>query len=100
MLDGFPVAGLTAPALVSLFVVLLYFGRIVPKARLDEKTEEATRWRLAYEAERDARAAADAQSRELLEVTRTTQAFIKAVFANSERIRSQEENPDETTIPT
>lgn len=92
MVDGIPIADLTATTLLGIAVLLLLAGRIVPRATLQDKTKEAEQWRLAYEAEREARAASDSQSAELLELAKTTHAFIAAVFRNSERIRESGDN--------
>lgn len=95
MLDGIPIGDLTAPSLLGLAVLLLMTGRIVARSVYQDKAAEAEKWRLAYEKEREAREASDAQTAELLEVTKTTHAFITAIFYNSERIRrSGEGEPD------
>lgn len=99
MIDGIPLIGLTAPTLLGLAVLLLLTGRLVPRSTLMDKAREADQWRKAYEAEREARAALDAHATELLEVAKTTQAFITAVFENSERIR-QTGGPNEASRST
>lgn len=87
MLDGIPILDLTPAALLGITVVLLLTGRIVPRAILQDKIEEAGQWRTAYEKEREARATADRQTAELLEVSRTTKKLLEAIFLNSERFR-------------
>ena len=82
MFEGFPVADLTAPGLLGLAILLLLFGKIVPRSTLQDKIEECNRWREAYEKERDARALADAQTAELLELAKTTNSVISAVFSD------------------
>lgn len=93
MLGDIAVGNLTASGLLGLAVMLLLTGRIVPRVTLQDKIQECERWRLAYEAEREARATSDKQTSELLEVAKTTQHFITAVFTNSERLRQSGE-PD------
>ena len=88
---GIPLTGLTAPALLSIVFLLFITGRIWTDKAYQEKAAEAERWRLAYEAEREARSTSDSQTRELLEVARTTQALITGVYTNSERIRQSGE---------
>ena len=88
MLDGIPLADLTAPTLLGIAVLLLLIGRIVPRSSLMDKRDEADRWRQAYEAEREARATSDSQTAELLEVSRTTHDLIVALLKSSEKIRS------------
>lgn len=80
MLEGVPLVGLTAPSLLGVFVLLMFLGKIVPRAALIDKQKEADQWREAYEAERQARASSDSQTIELLEVSKTTHAISVAMF--------------------
>lgn len=86
-LMGLPLVGLTAPALLGLTVLLLLTGRLIPRINYLDKATESEKWRQAFEAEREARKASDAQTAELLEVAKTTHNIIVAVFHNSELIR-------------
>lgn len=90
MLEGVPLVGLTAPGLLGLAILLLLTGRIVPRSTLMDKIAEANQWRLAYEAEREARATSDAQTSELLEVSKTTHTITVAMF---DAIRHQTGGP-------
>lgn len=85
LLGGLPLTELTASALLGLAILMILRGKIWTDAAYQEKTKESERWRLAYEAEREARQTSDAQTAELLELAKTTHSFIKAVFVNSER---------------
>lgn len=87
MLDGIPIANLTPPVLLGIAVLLMLFGRIVPRSTLQDKIEEAERWRQAYEAEKEARVTSDAQTAELLELAKTTHNVIVAMFSTTERMR-------------
>lgn len=87
MLDGIPVVGLTAPALLGIAVLLLLLGKIVPRSTLMDKSEEAERWRKAYEAEKEARATSDAQTVELLELAKTSHNILVAMFGTAERMQ-------------
>lgn len=91
MLEGMPLADLTAPTLLGVAVLLLLFGKLVPRATLMDKKEEAQRWREAYEKEREGRALSEAQSAELLELSKTTYNVIVAMFETAERIRNTDE---------
>lgn len=84
--DGFPIVGLTAPTLLGITVYLLLTGRIVPRSTLRDKAQESENWRLAFEAERTARIASDAQTAQLLETAKTSQAVMTAIF---EVVRAQ-----------
>jgi len=83
VLDGVPLVGLSAPALLSIVVILLLTGRLVPRTTLLDKAKESDRWREAYEKEREARGASDSQTRELLEVSKTTHHIVQALFHNT-----------------
>jgi hypothetical protein len=64
------VLDLTSSGLLGLAVIMILTGLIVPRRTHVDKSLEADRWREAYEVEREARAVAEAQSRELIERTR------------------------------
>lgn len=83
---GIPLSGMTAPALLSVAILMLLTGRLWTNAAYQQKVKEAEHWRQAYEAEREARITAEGQNGELLELAKTTYSFITATFANSERI--------------
>jgi len=78
MLDGIHVIDLTPSVLLGVTVLLLLTGRLIPRVTLNDKAAESERWREAYEKEREARAASDAQTQELLEVAHLTHAIINA----------------------
>ena len=80
MFEGIPLVGLTAPTLLGIAILLLLVGRIVPRATLEDKKQEAADWKAAYETEREARIKSDAQTGELLEVSKTTHAITVAMF--------------------
>lgn len=86
MIEGIPLAGLTAPALLGLAVLMLLRGKIWSDAAYKEKREEADRWREAYEREREARDYSESHTEELLELAKTSHAVLTAMFQNSERI--------------
>jgi hypothetical protein len=87
MFDGIPLGNYTPQALLGITVLLVVLGWLVPRKTLQDKASEAERWRLAYEAERAARATADAQTAELLELAKTTHDIIIAMFGTTERVR-------------
>ena len=87
IIDGIPVAGLSAPALLGLAVLLLLVGRIVPKRTLDDKAAEAEKWREAYETERESRQQVESHYMELQELAKTTHAVLVAMFDTIEKTR-------------
>jgi hypothetical protein len=86
MLDGISLIGLTPAGLLLIVVLMVITGRLVPRYVYQQKADEADRWRAAYEVERTARATSEAQTRELLEMAKTSEKFFSAVFESSERI--------------
>ena len=92
MIDGVSIIGLTPGALCLLAVLMVLTGRLIPRATYQEKAKEADQWRSAYEVEREARVKSDAQTRELLELAKTSQSFLQSVFEHSERLKSGDSN--------
>lgn len=87
VIDGLPLVGLSAPVLLGIAVLMLLTGRLWTNAAYLQKCKESDQWREAYEKEREARIQSDHQTGELLELAKTTNSFIMAVFTNSERVR-------------
>lgn len=94
MIDGIPIASLTPSFLLGIAVLMLLTGRLVPRATLQDKAKEAEEWKQAYELERTARTTADAQTRELLEVAKTSEAVLTAVYKQSELQRVRNDDAD------
>jgi hypothetical protein len=88
MIEGVSIIGLTPAGLLLLAVLMVFTGRLVPRATLRDTQIERDKWRQAYEGERDARAISDAQTRELLEVAKTSRQLLESVYTNSEKIKS------------
>lgn len=87
MIEGIPIIDLTAPALLGVAILMLLLGKLVPWTTYQEKIKEAERWREAYEAEHQARLVSDAQTTELLEVTKSTHDVLSAIFGSGIRTR-------------
>lgn len=85
MLDGINLIGLTPAGLLLIAVLMVLTGRLVPRATYLDKAKEADQWRTAYEASELSRSTSEAQTRELLEVAKTSAAFLAAVYEHSER---------------
>ena len=84
MLDGIPIVSLTPSVLLGICVLLVFLGRLVPRSVLLDKAKEADKWRQAYEAERNARTLADAQTTELLEVAKATHGILDAIVNDAD----------------
>ena len=80
---GIPLDKLSAPTIVVLVVLMILFRLLIPRATYKEKCKESDYWREAYYAEREARTKSDAQTTELLEIGKTTQNVLIAVFGTT-----------------
>jgi len=87
---GIPLETLTPAALVSVVVLLILAGRLVPRRAFDDLradrdkresalTAEADKWRTAWLEERGRSDALQDQNRELLELARTAVPVIQAL---------------------
>lgn len=88
MLDGITLIGLTPAGLLLITVLMVLTGRLVPRYVHQNVIQERDQWRAAYEASEKARAMSDSQTRELLEVAKTSEKFLMAVLETSEQIKS------------
>lgn len=88
MLFGVPVADLTAPTLLGVAILLILFGRLVPKPYLVDKQKECDKWREAYELERVARAISNEQTEKLLEVALATRDIVVETFGSGGPLRN------------
>ena len=87
---GLPVGDIGAFGLVTMFVLLLFSGRVVPRSvledvrrdrddRLAQAIQGSNDWKEAYSQSEVARSMMAAQVEELLEHARTTDAYIRAI---------------------
>lgn len=89
MFMGIPVGDLTAPALVGIAVMMVFFGLLVPRWTYKEKAKESERWRLAFETERERANTADAQAAKVLEGQQTSHKLIEAIFEITSKARRE-----------
>lgn len=87
MLDGIPIKDLTPATLLGVVFLMVMLGMLVPRYLYNEKKKEAENWRLAYETEKKTREASDKQTAELLELARTSNKVLTAMFSTTERMR-------------
>lgn len=87
MIDGIPITDLTAPTLLGIGILLVMFGRLVPWWFYKAKVEEAEKWRMAFEAEKEARINTVAQTQKLIDVTEDIHSIVVAVFRGAELTR-------------
>jgi hypothetical protein len=96
MLDGFPLIGV--PGIVGILFILFFpylqmaRGKLVPRSTLEDVIRDRDQWRAAHEVSEKAReldaetsANASAQVGDLLELARTTDAFIRAAVNRPDR---------------
>lgn len=83
MLDGIPLDKLTAPFLLLLAVLMVFLGLLVPRWTYKRLERERDNWKLAFENEQAARLASDKQTAELLELAKTSNNVLQAMFGTS-----------------
>lgn len=81
------IADLTPSVLLGIVVMLVLLGKLVPRSILQDKIDEAEKWRLAFETEREARATSDAQTTKLLEVTGITNDALQSLNKSIEKLQ-------------
>jgi hypothetical protein len=79
VIDGIPVLQVGAGGLVTLFVVAILVGRLVPRRTLDDISHDRDEWRTAHRISETARVEQSAQLTELLEHARTTDAVLRSL---------------------
>ena len=95
MFDGFPLIGV--PGVVGVLFILLFpylqmaRGRLVPRSTLEDYMKDRDEWREAHRVSEEARALdaqatviSSAQVSELLEHSRTADAFIRAAVGRTD----------------
>lgn len=92
ILEGFPIGGLSAGALLGLTVLLFLRGQIIPKNIANDYIEEARRWRSAYEQERDARQEAFKTVNTMIEVIEVSNHLLKSL----PKAKEEEEEGDQS----
>lgn len=86
-LAGFSLAEAGPTALLSLFVLMIFTGRLIPKSTVDATTEN---WRTAYNNEREARQEQSGQIARLTSSLETVDALLKALRIEAEKSHSGE----------
>lgn len=89
-IEGIPLIGLSAPAILSVVVMMILTGRLVPKSFYEAKENEVKEWREAYNLEKEANAQDRQAATELLEVSKTSQATIKALFSRIDELHTEQ----------
>lgn len=80
MLDGIPLVGLSAPAILSVVVMMVMTGRLVPRKTYDDVIRERDEWRAAHSVSEEARRAEASQKTEiLLPIARTMEHVLESL---------------------
>lgn len=66
-----PLAGLTAPALLGIAIVLILSGRLIPRRTYDDLREDRDRWQRAFTVSEEARLSQSKQLDAAMEVGKT-----------------------------
>lgn len=77
--EQLPTGTWTPAALLGLAVLLLLFGRLVPRRTYDDIKEDRDRWQRAHKESEAARAELVANLNALLESSRTTESLIRSL---------------------
>lgn len=83
MLDGIPVEKLTPSLLLLIAVLMVLLGLLVPRWVYKRIEKERDNWRLAFENSEKARLASDKQTAELLELAKTSNNVLQAMFGST-----------------
>lgn len=96
MFQGISLVDLTAPTLLGLTVILILTGGLVTRSQLKDKERQIQDWKEAYKKSEEARVRSDSQTSELLEVSKTSNAILVAMFGPAGVIR-RSGGPDATS---
>jgi hypothetical protein len=83
MLDGLPIAPISAGGLVGLVVLMILTGRLVPRRTHDDALKDRDAWRTAHGALRE-------QMQEIIPLIRATHAVLTAVPHAARRVREDD----------
>lgn len=80
MLEGLSIANIGASGLITVLVLMLFFGKLWTDKAYQQKVKECEKWEKAYEASEAGRKLSDSQTTELLEIGRATYSILDAMF--------------------
>lgn len=81
MIEGIPVVGVTAPAVLLLVVILILRGQLIPRSTYLDIKEDRDQWRENCRQSEAARSMQDQQILELIEQSRTSTGLLQALAA-------------------
>lgn len=78
-LGGLPLGTLTPAGLLAVVVLFIAVGKLVPRRTLEDTIEDRNQWREAHRISEQARVELQQQVQELLEHSRATDSFLRAI---------------------
>jgi hypothetical protein len=88
VIEGIPLVGLSAPAILLLVVVLILRGQLIPRRTYDDIKEDRDQWRDNCRQSEAARSMQDQQILELIEQSRTSTGLLQSIAAAA-RVRNE-----------
>lgn len=87
---GIPLGSLTPAGLLAIIVLLIAVGRLVPRRTLEDVIQDRNEWRSAHQVSEQARVELQQQVQELLEHSRATDSFLRALPLGVRKSREDE----------
>lgn len=87
---GISVGTLTPAGLLAIVILLIAFGKLVPRRTLEDVITDRNEWRAAHQVSEQARVELQQQVQELLENSRATDAFLRALPIGVARSREDQ----------
>ena len=78
-LTTLPIIPTSAGALLSVFVLLVFYGKLVPRALVEDLRADRDMWKQAYTNEQARSAELTAQMTAMMEVARTTEQVMRSL---------------------
>lgn len=89
-IGGIPLGTLTPAGLLAIVILLIAFGKLVPRRTLEDVITDRNEWRAAHQVSEQARVELQQQVAELLEHSRTMDSFLRALPIGVARSREDE----------
>lgn len=89
-LGGLPAGSIGAGGLLTIVILMVLMGKLVPRRTLDDALRDRDDWRQAHKVSEAGRIELQQQVGELLELSRTTSTFIQAIPLGVLKSREEE----------
>lgn len=84
VIDGIPIVGLTAPALLGLAVLLLLTGRLIPRRTYDDLRQDRNDWKDAHAESERIRGELVTHMTMMVEQAKVTEALLRSLGAHAD----------------